>query len=948
MTQKRPKHWWWWILSMALAIGCISALLAWLENYTSADLPWWLYGGSLASLVFVALGLGGVISRKANYSIHYTRQFIALLLVVSVCLVVAIPVLAAYTGPNRTTTVTIWDRQQCSYHATYSTYGCNLTLYHTTGGCDSAGSTAGYFNPTACVGWPGTCGSDISCNISLTGSSTVGCSSGDTGCTSHTSTVNLPPATVSGSTSCANPGNAGWCRGGATISLTGNDPVSGWTITAIESDLFGNLCTGNSATLSCVWNFPEGSTSMKYWADSSNGDTSYASSASMNVDSVAPSVSISFSGTAGLNGWYTSPVTFTGSPSDPAPSSGIASTQYVLDGGAPQSGSSVTVSTDGTHSVYFTTQDVAGNASAPSATDTVKIDTVPPVVSSSISGGAVGTNGWYTSAVSLSASASDATSGLDPAGLAYSIDGGAAQSGSTASVSGDGTHTVVFSIHDIAGNLGTSSQTIKIDATPPTAGFSMPAPNGSNGWFISPFTVTPSGSDATSGIASEQVSLDGSTWSSSVSISTDGVYTIYSRATDKAGNNSAVVTKTVSLDTTPPTESLVLPPTSSGWYNSQPAITVNASDATSGVASTQYSVDGSPWVATPPTFTDGTHTIQAQVTDKAGNSSTSALVTIKVDTTPPVSVFVSPPEGSTVVAVGNFTMSGTTSDATSGVAGARISLDNGATWSPLPVTGGNWSYLWDTGKYSNGTYNILVSGTDVAGNVEHTAHLTVVVANQGPDVSITKAWVIWQTATVTITKHVLPVTGAHITISHQGGYDVWSADYTSGNLPSSFKWDGVTSKGTRAPAGFYTVKVEIWDGYGHYATASGTLWIPLPLPQVTATPTPSATPTASPTAIPTAEATTAPQNTQPPSVPTAVPTISTPVPPSVSSSKALFRQEIFSQPRFLFPTLGIVGLFIALGAASISDKRYMAIQRLSATIKSYTEQMSRYSDNKKE
>ena len=486
------------------------------------------------------------------------RLFLALCIVSPFVILAAAIVRAAYTGPNRTTTSTSWDRQRCTYHATSGGSGCNLTLYHTTGGCDSTSSVAGYFNnaPTACgTGWPGTCGSDITCSISLTGSSTVGCSSGDAGCTSHTTTTNLPPATVNGSTACASPGNSGWCRGGATLNLTGNDPVSGWTITAIESDLFGNLCTGGSATLSCVWNFPEGSTSLNFWADSSNGDTSLMSNASMNLDSVAPSVSIALtSGTPGNAGWYTSPVKFTGSTSDPSPSSGIALTQYVLDGGTPQSGSSVTVSTDGTHSVYFTTQDVAGNASAPSAADSVKIDQTPPVVSSSVSSGTSGSNGWYTSSVQLSATASDATSGLDSAGLAYTIDGGSTQSGSTATVSGDGTHTVVFSAHDVAGNLGSSTQTIKIDTTPPTAGFSMSAPNGSNGWYTSVVTVTPSSTDATSGIASQQVSLNGSNWSSSVTISTDGVYTVYSKATDNAGNSSSVVTKTVSLDTTPPVE----------------------------------------------------------------------------------------------------------------------------------------------------------------------------------------------------------------------------------------------------------------------------------------------------------------------------------------------------------------------------------------------------------
>jgi hypothetical protein len=405
---------------------------------------------------------------------------------------------------------------------------------------------------------------------------------------------------------------------------------------------------------------------------------------------------------------------------------------------------------------------------------------------------------------------------------------------------------VVFSAHDVAGNLGSSTQTIKIDTTPPTADFSMSPPNGSNGWYTSAVTVTPSSTDAISGIASQQVSLDSSNWSSSVTISTDGIYTVYSKATDNAGNSSSVVTKTVSLDTNPPVESLVLPPTTTGWYTSKPAITVNASDTTSGVATVEYSADGGSWAAALPTFSDGTHTVQALVTDKAGNSSTSTTSTIQVDATAPQSVFITPAEGSSVVAIGTFTLSGTTSDATSGVAGAEISLDGETTWSPLVVTGGSWSYVWDTGKYTNGTYQVYVRGTDNAGNIEHTAHITITVANQGPSVSITKDWVIWQAAAVKITTHVLPVVGAHISISHLGGYEVKSFDFTSSNLPYSFKWNGLTSKGRPAPFGLYTVRVEIWDGYGHHASASGTVWIPAPQPTSTATLAPSNTPTPTP------------------------------------------------------------------------------------------------------
>ncbi len=483
-----------------------------------------------------------------------------------------------------------------------------------------------------------------------------------------------------------------------------------------------------------------------------------------------------------------------------------------------------------------------GDTSVFATTSEMKLDSVPPVLTLSIPA-PNGQNGWFTSGpVTASVSATDATSGLSGT---PSINGG----GDSFTAIADGKYALTATVSDLAGNTASASGKIWLDTTPPVAGFSIPAPDGQNGWHKTAFTVTPNGADATSGIASQQVSLDQSNWSSSLNISTDGVTTVYSQAKDNASNLSSITSTTVSLDTTPPTMSVTLPLTSTGWYTTQPAVSVTANDATSGVASIDYSLDGGPYQPSLATMSDGVHSFTVQGTDRAGNSVTSGPYTVKVDTIPPQSVFVSPAEGSTAVAIGNhFVMTGTTSDATSGVAGAQISLNDGSSWAPLGVTNGSWAYVWDTGKVPDGNYQVLVSGTDVAGNLEHTAHITVTVGNNGPTVSITKNWVIWQTAAIKISAGTLPVTGGQITISNSiNGNTVQSFDYTS-MPPTSFKWNGLTSKGASAPFGVYTVRVEIWDGYGQHANDSGTVWLPAPQPKATSTPTSTSTPAATATA----------------------------------------------------------------------------------------------------
>ncbi|MBM3153329.1 MAG: hypothetical protein FJZ96_14175, partial [Chloroflexi bacterium] len=49
-----------------------------------------------------------------------------------------------------------------------------------------------------------------------------------------TRTITHPPATVSSSLQCSQPGSDGWCRGSASLSLTGSEPLAGYSILAVE------------------------------------------------------------------------------------------------------------------------------------------------------------------------------------------------------------------------------------------------------------------------------------------------------------------------------------------------------------------------------------------------------------------------------------------------------------------------------------------------------------------------------------------------------------------------------------------------------------------------------------------------------------------------------------------------------------------------------------------
>ncbi|MDF2670011.1 MAG: hypothetical protein K0R67_2317 [Paenibacillus sp.] len=95
-------------------------------------------------------------------------------------------------------------------------------------------------------------------------------------------------------------------------------------------------------------------------------------------------------------------------------------------------------------------------------------------------------------------------------------------------------------------------------AAPVTTAVVSPAqPNGLNGWYVNPVTVTLTAADQLSGVTESVYSLDnGGTWQSytnPILLDQDGQYTISYRSADLAGNVEAVKTISIRLDKTTPT-----------------------------------------------------------------------------------------------------------------------------------------------------------------------------------------------------------------------------------------------------------------------------------------------------------------------------------------------------------------------------------------------------------
>jgi hypothetical protein len=106
---------------------------------------------------------------------------------------------------------------------------------------------------------------------------------------------------------------------------------------------------------------------------------------------------------------------------------------------------------EGSHSWYVKAEDQAGNFTQSTSTFTVKVDTVAPETARSLSG-SVGSSNWWISDVTVTLTATDATS--DVASTWYCVDNGAPQTYSKPFVvSGDGTYNVDYYSVDVAGNV---------------------------------------------------------------------------------------------------------------------------------------------------------------------------------------------------------------------------------------------------------------------------------------------------------------------------------------------------------------------------------------------------------------------------------------------------------------------------------------------------------------
>jgi hypothetical protein len=442
----------------------------------------------------------------------------------------------------------------------------------------------------------------------------------------------IKPTTTSNSVSALS-------TGPVHVQLTAVDDPGGTGVAYTYYQVDGGVQLSGSPPVTDITVSAAGSHSVKFWSVDKAGNIEAFRVVTFSIDMVAP--------TTTSDAWssYTGTAIIALTAHDNTGGSGVANTYYILDGGAVQSGTTISVSAPRVdsmwHTVYFWSVDNAGNVEVQrSATFNVwaPLDTTPPTTTSNVVP-------IYAAPSIIRLTATDEPGGSDVAHTYYILDGGSRSESTVLGTGGQGPHTLRFWSVDFAGNVEDTNTVSYVvtsaDTVPPVTTSDALAS------YVGTATITLTATDDSGpgGVATIHYRINGGadTVGTVITVAPPAYgdvvsYTIQFWSVDTAGNSeipkSAGFTVAAPVDTTPPTTSC----DANGSYIGTATITLTAVDNAggSGVATTHYRIDGgAETVGTvitvaPPTAGNVLHTIQYWSVDGAGNVETANNFTFTV------------------------------------------------------------------------------------------------------------------------------------------------------------------------------------------------------------------------------------------------------------------------------------------------------------------------------
>ena len=426
------------------------------------------------------------------------------------------------------------------------------------------------------------------------------------------------------------------------------------------------------------------------------------------LDTTPPITNIALNPTNpnGNNNWYTTNVHVTVSATDNLGGSGVAETRCVLDpvsppatfddmsAGCTYGGAGADVTTEGQHIIYAASKDNLNNKETPVKSTSFKIDKTGPSATLAVTAGTLGTNGWYTSDVTVHTSGSD------------TISDNVICTADQFQITETTGHVFNGQCTNDAGlSTGATPLTIKLDKTGPSATLAVTVGTlGSNGWYTSDVTVSTTGTDS----ISSPVTCSDDQYQTSETTGTD----FNGHCTNDAGLTTNAAPLTVKLDKTGPSATLSVTAGTlglNGWYTSD--VTVSASGTDSISDSVTCTIDQYQNTETAGQIFNGA------CTNGAGLKTDAAPLTVKLDKTGPSAAL--------AVTAGTLGLNGWyTSDVTIHASGTDAISDS------VTCTDDQHQTTETTGAVFNGAC------TNDAGLTTHATPITIKLDKTGPSAAL--------------------------------------------------------------------------------------------------------------------------------------------------------------------------------------------------------------------
>ncbi len=409
----------------------------------------------------------------------------------------------------------------------------------------------------------------------------------------------------------------------------------------------------------------------------------------------------------------------------------------------------------------------------------------------------------------------------------------------------DGSHSIYAKAYDAAGNTGTTGiiqvtvpSGISDDVIPPEARVTYPV----DGSTVAGTVTVTVDVDDNIGVTQVQYFVDGMmahvateapwnfSWNTSP-IADGSSHTLFVKAFDAAGNttSSDLLTLTIvggqTVDTTPPTATITYPVAAS-VLSGEVSVVVDVTDNV-GVEEVEFYVDGelddtdtsAPWGFTwdtTPLADNRTHTIFIKSYDAAGNSTTSATVSVTLaresDNTPPSASITFPVAGSTVSGNVNIAVD---ADDENGIAHIDYYIDGDSVAS---VDTWPYIYTWNTNSVDDGTHTIYVKAFDLSGNRTNSDLISVTVENDPePDVISPTVVLLYPVEGSTVDGTVAVAADAedNVGVTRVEFYVDGVLANTDNSAPWGFSWNtGSLVSGTE-----HTIYVKAFDAAGNVGTS---------------------------------------------------------------------------------------------------------------------------------